>query len=432
MVGGKKRLRKVLKATLDGKADKPTLVPGLLGAYINGIPTITVAGRPDFVWVRLRGDESARIQAFNEKVAEHFELPILVARDKDLADIWYVHGRDLRQYESWEGAAYGPPHGSSHSFAGAPYTGSDIVWTNKRQYMPMLPRPVASGSMGIWIHSDFYYFDGRYHFWPGSGTGDIFSALRPTGSLNSRYVTVYIDENGNPAGLVGAEFETIYAGDPATYISLPTSDQGVPVAAVLLQTGTQWIGWGEIYDLRNPNAPLWPTGSFITVFDEGAYRGFVNGINFVGDNVEVVVSGSYAHVMVSGTAGGNGGVDQIGIYALDDGVPRCSGSWVDFGNRLDVSCSGTVIRVDATASDLAGDKVVVTQPSPLNTATGTYWLVPDEIFRTGSLGLAVNGLVQTPTIDYAEQYPGSGTFQFISEGPPTGSFLTVWYGVTIT
>lgn len=378
MASGRKRLHKAMGTVLSGKQDKDILVPALLGAYRSGQPTIIVAGRPDFVYVRLRGNQSEVVQAFNEKVAFHFDLPILVLRDENFSDRWIVHGRDIAQYASWEGSAYGVAHASSHSFAGADRTGSDIVWVNKSQYMPLLPRPEASGTMGLWIESDFYYFDGRYHWWPGSGTADL-SGFRPTGAMNARYVTVYIDADGNPAGLAGPEFDKVYSGDPADYISIPDPDDGVVVAAVLFMTGTQAVGWGEIFDLRNPNQPPAPTGSPIWIADEGAVLGKVWGLNFVGECVEAVISGSYGHI----------------IHTSD------------------------------------AHRFVTDIPIALETITGTYWVVPDYEFASGSLALAVDGLVRSPGIHYQEQYPGSGTFNFVGAGPGTGSYLVVWYGVYV-
>jgi len=378
MAGGRKRLRKAMTSVLSGKQDKDILVPALLGVYKSGNQTIQVADRPDFVWVRLRGNSSEVVQAFNEKVGLHFDLPILVLRDENFNDRWVVHGRDIAQYSNWEGAAYGHAHATSHSFAGADYCASDIVWTNKRQYMPLLPRPEASGTMGIWIESDFYYFDGRYHWWPGSGTASL-SGFLPTGGMSARYVTVYIDVNGNPASLAGPEFDKVYPGDPADYISIPDPDDGVVVAAVLMMTGTSAIGWGEIFDLRNPNRPPTPTGSPIWLADENAVLGKVWGLNFVGECVEALISGSYGHI---------------------------------------------VHRSDA-------HRFVTDVPIPMDSVTGCYWVVPDYEYASGSLALAVNGLVQTPAVDYDEQFPGSGTFNFVGDCPGTGSYLVVWYGVYV-
>jgi hypothetical protein len=257
MSRGRRRFRRALEESLDRKQEKLKLIPALLGVYLNGQKTVTVANRPDFVWCRIRGSTSEVIQAFNETVSTHYDLPILVYRDPNAPDIYKVYGRDIRQYDDWGGVYYSSsPHGRSHSFGGG--QGSDVVWIYKRQYLPMLPRPVASGALNIWIEPEFWYFGGQYHWWPGSGTTDL-SGYKPTGADNARYVTVYIDGNaGIPQYLLGDEFSVLFASvvDPGNYISLPTPSQGIPIAAIFLLTGTERIGWGEIYDLRQPEAPV--------------------------------------------------------------------------------------------------------------------------------------------------------------------------------
>ncbi|KKK61526.1 hypothetical protein LCGC14_3013460, partial [marine sediment metagenome] len=152
---GKRRAKKALEEILGKKQEKLKLVPALLGAYFNGQKTIVVANRPDFVWCRIRGSTSEVVQAFNETVANHYDLPILIYRDPNAPDIYKVYGRDIRQYDDWGGFSFGlPPHGRSHSFGGS--EGNDPVWIYKRQYLPMLPRPVATGTMSIWIEPEFW------------------------------------------------------------------------------------------------------------------------------------------------------------------------------------------------------------------------------------------------------------------------------------
>jgi hypothetical protein len=121
------------------------------------------------------------------------------------------------------------------------------------------------------------------------------------------------------------------------------------------------------------------TGS-IMIADDGVLLGSVLGVNFDGDNVEVVISGSWAHVTVSGSS--------IGIFTY--------------------SRSGMLIA-------LAGE-------------TGVYWQVPDQSFATGSVAIMVNGIWQRPVIDFTEQYAVSGTI-LLDEAPITGSVLAATWGV---
>jgi hypothetical protein len=345
---GKRRLEEALEEVLGSKQDVARQVPAALGAYINGQKTIVVNGQPDYVWCRIRGNTSERVKAFNADpgVGHHWDLPIILVRDPNFPDVWKVKGRDLRRYRDWgksgnlpQSSPYLPPHGSDHSFSGQAGMGADPVWVFKRQMMPLLPHPQPTGSMAIEIGSDFYYFGGQYRWFASTGTPGLESFL-PTGGTNGRFVTVYIDgASGNPALLVGEEINAVTPPiDPGDYIPIPSTGQGIPVAAVFLLTGTTRIGWGEIYDLRHPHTSV-PVG-----------------------------------------AGAN--------------------------------------------------RMVVGQPTSLGDgATGVYWIVPDGEYYTGSLALALGGVVQTPSIDYQEQFPGSGTFEFLTERPPTGSVQTVWYGV---
>lgn len=391
---GEQLLEQALSETLDNKLDSPEEVPASLGAYINGQKTISVNDQPDYVWVRIAGNTSQRAKAFNSHaggVASHWDLPIIITKDRINPDIWKVVGRDVRRYESWISSAslessspYLPAHGSDHSFSAMAGTGNDPTWVFKRQFMPMLPHPAPTGTMGIKIGSDFYYYGGRYRWFASTGTVD-FTAQLPTGAANGRFITIYIDgETGNPAYLTGTEINTIYPPiDPGEFIPIPSSLQGVPLAAVFLLTGTSRIGWGEIYDLRFPNEPVQGTGSFLGTFDEGAFLGEIDELDFVGAGVSSAFAGGRTTVTISG-----GG--------------------------------------------LGGTRLVVGLPTSLGDgATGIYWNVPDFEYYTGSLAVALGGVVQTPSVDYDEQHPGSGTYEFLVERPPTGSVQTVWYGVEV-
>lgn len=337
---GRKALRGALQRVLDKKQDKPNLIPGLCGAYVNSQRTLRVARRSDFIWVRLRGATSEVIQAFNDAVTAHWDLPILVYRDPDFPDIWKVWGRDISRYEDWGGVSYLPPHADAHSFGGG-RTGADVVWVFKQQMMPLLTRPNATATMSVYVQSDYYLWDGQYRWWPGSGTADL-SGYRPTGGANIRYITLYLDgSTGLLEVLTGDEFSALYPPDnPEQFIPVPSPDQGIPLAGIKLLTGTSTLGWGELFDIRNIVSPLALTGSFGVV-----------------------------------------------------------------------------------------DKVVCDEPIALDGATGLFWRVPDSIYQTGSLMLSLDGLVQVPDVHYQEQFSVSGTFDFIGEGPGTGSYLVVNYAV---
>jgi hypothetical protein len=448
------------------KAERLRLYPAALGAYLNGQKTLRVANRPDYVWCRIRGSTSEVIQAHNEAVALHWDLPILVFRDPNFPDRWKVYGRDIRQYEDWQGTSYLPPHADSHSFANAARVGSDPVWVAKRQFMPLLPRPVATGSMSIFIEPDFYYFGGQYNWWPGSGTADM-SSYKPTGASNGRFLTVYIDgDSGVPAFIAGPEFNAIFPPeDPGDYITLPDPSDGVPLVAVFLLSGTQRIGWGELFDLRLAAAPpssvAGVSGSVIlldegvalgsidrlnftglevtaivsgsyatvnvtgpTVLDEGAPLGSADRLNFTGPGVSVALSGSYATISIPGA-----GVDQIGVYVTDDGVPVGSGTTLDFGDGLEATISGSVVRVDAVGGSAGGSGSVVVQDEGVTIGSATHLnFVGDGVEAT------VSGSYVRVEISGGGGGPGAAGLGFfgLDDGVPIGTGTSVDFGDGLT
>lgn len=320
MPEGRKRLEGAMRDLLGGKQDKPRLFPGALGAYVDGVKQLKVQGRPDFVYVRLRGATSEVIHAFNDAVGLHWDLPVLVYRDPLAKYLWRIYARDIGQYEDWGGASYLPPHGLSHSFVGGVGGGVDTVWVQKRQFMPLLGRPDTSGSMSVWVEPDYYYWDDLYHYWPGSGilVSDQVPAnyattyLKPTGTQNGRFVTVYLDgDAGILRKLRGPEFNIIYPpADPSLYIQAVTGTMGIPIVAAFLTTGTDRIGWGELYDLREvvspPNAPFPVSGisGSVVVQDEGLVKGSAPILDFVGAGVTAAVGGGKATVTIPGGGAG--------------------------------------------------------------------------------------------------------------------------------
>jgi hypothetical protein len=445
---GRKRFDRAFGEVIGRKADKLRLVPAALGAYVNGQKTVKVAGRPDFVWARIRTATSEIVQVYNDKVSLIWDLPVLIYRDPEAPDIWRIHGRDVRRYQDWGGVSSIPPHGSSHSFSSADRGASDPVWVYKRQFMPFLPHPAVSGSMSMYIEPDFYQWDGLYHWFPGTGTADL-TSHKPTGIVNARFVTVYLNSLGGLSYLDGPEFPAFFPpADPGQYISIPAPGVGIPIAAAVLMTGTSFIGWGEIYDLRYPMTSLNGSGSFLPIYDEGVSVGEAESLDFLGQYVSVTMSGSRGVVRVLPP-----GEDQIGfdvmnhagvflgtghflvpvyglemtlisdiasifitppisgsIQAWDDGVIQGSFPIIDFGNNLTITASGSVLRVDASAGGGAG-------------GSGTFALY-DEGNVLGSVSeLDFAGLAVSVTISGSRGLvnvvmPGSGS-TYTRAGVPT-------------
>jgi len=377
MPQGRKRLEGAMRDLLGGKQDKPRLFPGALGAYVDGVKQLKVQGRPDFVYVRLRGATSEVIHAFNDAVGLHWDLPVLVYRDPLAKHLWRIYARDIGQYQDWGGASYLPPHGLSHSFVGGTGGGSDVVWVQKRQFMPLLGRPDTSGSMSVWVEPDYYYWDDLYHYWPGSGTSSLMGS-KPTGSQNGRFVTIYLDgDAGILRTLNGPEFNIVYPpADPSLYIQAVTGTMGIPIVAAFLTTGTERLGWGELYDLREvvspPHAPFPVSGvsGSVVVQDEGVVKGSVPTLDFVGAGVTAAVAGGKATITIPGESA----LPHTGTVVVEDeGIIQGSAPILDF------------VGAGVTAAVAAG-KATITIPGGIGTipCTGTVVLL-DEGFIQGSV-----------------------------------------------
>lgn len=459
---------------------------GTLGIPLGGSRLVEVPNRNSFVYVQLRDNQSEVIQAFNNKVAPSYGLPVVVQRE---GTRYIVLGVDSQRYQNnWNNfSPYLPRHGNTHSRLEGSGGGGDVVWIASNQFMPLLTTP--SGSSGgpniIVSPHTLQSISGTWTYVGNTGTANLLQ-YTPTGS-NAVMVLVYLDRlSGNPYLVVnsGSYFANTITGtaEVTPYIpNVPNVNLHIPLSAVRLTTGTNIIGWDNIYDVRQflqyittgTGAGGGGGSSIDTIGFAGLYNGVPLGtgtfMNVRGDTVLFTKSGSMFDLFVTGSTHGHG-VDQIGIYGLANGVPLGTGTWVDFGNNLTASISGTTIRVDAQAGGGGGGlsslpiykdgafivsgtllnfeqnvQVAATgtfayikspittyfrvgQPNYLSNPTGLYWQVPDMVYASGSLGVFVGGHALIPGIDYIEQLWVSGTYRYLV-AQPTGSYHLVHYGV---
>lgn len=332
-----RKLSKSLQGLDRKKEDRPEVISGELGIPVNGQRLVEVPNRGGFVYVRLKNNTSELIQAYNASVSPIYGLPVLVARQNN---IYRIIGRNIDRYADKFGQSpYLPKHGSQHSFNPEINIGGDIVWTYSQQFMPMLSYPSGSdGGMTLSFNPHFYEWNGQWKYAQNTGTPD-YTPYLPTITGSARMVLSYIDPSDNSIKLMpGTPFSSSISGSAqvAQYIPDIPREIGIPLSAVRLVTGTTSIGWDSIYDVRD----------FYTVGKP------------------------------SGSVGGGGG--GAGIFALDDGVPVGTGTWVDFGNNLTVTMSGTVIRVNVSESlnDLTDVLITSVQDEDIlayNSASG-LWL----------------------------------------------------------
>jgi hypothetical protein len=201
----------------------------------------------------------------------------------------------------------------------------------------------------------------------------------------------------------------------------------------------------------------------IPIFEDSVFQATGTIIDF-GENVNVAVTGSVVFVSTIDTSGG-GGADLL-IY--DDSVFKATGTAISFDNDLQVHVTGSTVFIDSTvvgggggfpliyddgvfvATGVAlsfdenfeiastGTTVFIANPvttyqrvgqaTPLNGLTGATWVVPDLVLASGSLSVFVDGVAQTPGVDYEEFFYVSGTYRYFA-APATGTVHVVMYGV---
>lgn len=428
-----KKLQKALRIQNDRNKKIEQEIYGTLGIPLGGQKLVEVPGRNSYVYVKLRDNQNEVIQAFNNKVAASYNLPVIIHRE---GTRYIVDGVNTQRYQNnWNNfAPYLPKHGVVHSFYDG--GGGDISWIYSRQFMPYLVYPESSLT-GTAIKVSPHILLNSSNQWRtvgGTGTPSV-SLYLPTGGSDAIMGLIYIDaSSGNPQLLInsGTPFSSLLTGtgDVFQYIPIPNPNTQIPLAAVRLVSGTN-INWDSLYDVRQ-----------------------------------------WVHTQPSGTSGGGGGssIDTLGFAGLDEGVPIGTGTFLNvvgagatftrsgtmfnlnipgsspsassplpvFGNGQFV-VSGTALRLDGNVTvTTSGTQAVVNfpvttyfrvgQPTTLSHPSGLFWKVPDGVYASGSLGVFIQGHALIPGIDYNEQLYVSGTYQYLS-APPTGSYHLVHYGV---
>lgn len=240
-----KELNEQVKLTLSGK----------LGIPLGGSRLVEVPNRNSFVYVQLRDNQNEVIQAFNNKVAPSYGLPVLVQRE---GNRYIVLGVDTQRYQNvWNSfAPYLPRHGNTHSRLEGSGGGGDVTWVTSNQFMPLLTIP--SGSSGgpnvIVSPHTIQTVSGTWMYVGNTGTQSLLQYVPTLGA--AVMVLVYLDRaTGNPGIVVGSgsPFANTITGTAqiVPYIpNVPNPLQHIPLGAVRLVTGTAYIGWDNIYDIR--------------------------------------------------------------------------------------------------------------------------------------------------------------------------------------
>lgn len=430
------KLKKAFRDQKQQNKQRELEIYGSLGIPLGGQKLVEVPGRNSYVYVRLRDNQNEVIQAFNNKVATSYGLPVIVHREGPRYVVDNVntlrYNNNLNNF-----AAYLPKHGQSHSFF--PGGGGDTVWVYSRQMMPLLvyPSPSNTGT-NVSVYGQPLLVNNQWQYVGNTGTDNLLNYI-PTGS-DSVMALIYLDaDTGNPGILINSgtpiPVSTTGTGDVMPYIPVPNLATQIPLAAVKINTGTTTIGWDNLYDMREwvhaiPSGTVGGGGSGI---DTIGFAGLADGLP-IGTGTILNVhgasftrSGTVFDLNITGS-GGSVSVPVSGTFVVqNNGLTLGSASILNFTNGVTASISGTVAQIQVTGT---ATYVRTAPPVSLSTVTGAYWQTQEKVFASGSLALFNQGHALIPAIDYLEQYPVSGTFQYIST-PPTGTYNLAVYGIPV-
>lgn len=250
---GKRVFGQVVRAAFNMKEPKVVPIPAALGRYNEtGDKEFTVVGHPDFVWARLRGQNSEQVRVFNEAIGLSFDTPILVVRDAWDNRYYRILRRNTAMYQDWGNNGANnfivPAHGHQHSFGDPTSSGNDPAWIFKRQLMqPLLCHPQNPPDMTTHVEADFYFWANTFRYFAGGNSPDMTGYI-PVGG--SRFVTIYLEgATGTVKLLPGVIFDPLTTGGFDAIPELSPS-LGLPLAAALLTASTTTVNWNNLFDLR--------------------------------------------------------------------------------------------------------------------------------------------------------------------------------------
>jgi len=402
---GQDRLISTIRRILDNKENKEEVISGMLGRYNElGVKEISVADRPGLVHVRIRGQTSEPVQAFNETAGLQWGQAILLKKDPYNSRFYRVIGKDTGKYQEWPEPQQ-PKHGRQHSFALPSDAGRDIAFIYKRQMaQPLLAHPQSTADMTVYVEPDFYFWNGQNQYFSGGSSPDL-TSYKPADSFG-RFVTVYLDGGtGTIKVSAGSTFsETLPPTDVVSQIPSISTTVGIPLVAVYLTSTTATIGWADLFDIRimllsGGTAPL--PHALDPIY--GSHTGSLPARNvsvadpsgvLTSQNVEDALFELYSRTSTGSLPSGwedHGSLVQLAVITDQVGIGVTLAS-----AKLHVVSSSEQLRLGTSATDFvsftsaSGDLIIV--PSGGDTSiTGTLDVSGHGVF--GADGSIVNTIV---------------------------------------
>ncbi len=356
-----RRLSSAISSAIGTRARKVERIPGFLGAFVDGEKTVRVPGREDFVFVRLRMDRSETIQAFNDQVGDQFGIPVTVIRDESAPRFYRVISREIDTFQDW-GSPYLVNHAEQHMFAGGTGTvASDVVWVYRRAFVPLGVSP--NGTMTANVASDYYIWDNIVkHFGP-TGTVDFSSVRDSLGVFEARFVTVFLNGDTSELNyLTGEIFDnTVVVTDPTEFISVPGSNEGIPLAAIYLFNSMTQVLWKDIFDIRQ-------------IIQSVGGSGGGSGVNWANVIIVAVSGGDHTTITAALAEASAGDVILVMPGTYVESITLVAGVTVvgianSTGPVIIAPAAGTVVTIPSGAGTYRLHNCTLTPPSSTATVT---------------------------------------------------------------
>ena len=300
-----KKLKRAYQDLNKSLAKKEEIIFGDLGIYLGSRQVVSVPNRPAYVYVRLRSSRSEVVQAFNDKVAQRWDLPVQLTYK---GGRYIVLGKNENLFSDWvNDEPYLAKHADSHVLdKESGNIGGDVVWTYPYQFIPHLVHPFnVPGATNVFIHAHPLWNGDSWIMAGNTGTVS-FTPYRPT--TGASLVLITLDKStGNPHlfSTTGTFIPESVTGSNSllSYYPEPTNDY-IPLSVVRLVSGTSTIGWNNLYDVRQFNSHL----PFIQL------NSFPEIDNIQISGLTVTSTGTVAYLQASG---GGGSTGSFGNWKFD-------------------------------------------------------------------------------------------------------------------
>jgi hypothetical protein len=226
----------------------------------DGQGNVDISGKPGYVYIRMNGEV---MECYNQRIVATHGTPIMVGYDPTEPRLFQTLNirQGVASNYSQPIGAIGPHHESHEIFH--PNGGNDVVWVQKRQYVPLRIGPYSG--MSIQIYRDFVW-SGTAWLAVAQQTMSMTTHIPSTTDL-AALVLITVNTSGTVIATKGSEVNIADLGlDDLPAVPASTAEV---LGAVRVYNGQTAVQEGrtntDIIDLRWTHKPLILDGQYIRI-----------------------------------------------------------------------------------------------------------------------------------------------------------------------